>query len=271
MLADSAVVESAGEVESPPALRARNISKRFGGIVALDDVSIDVTAGRITGLVGDNGAGKSTLIRILSAVLSPDSGMVELDGAPVHFASPAAARAAGIETVYQDLALAGNMPVWANIYLGRELLRGPKRFNVLDKRRMAVEAEEMLSRLSRNMPPIEAPTSRLSGGQRQAIAIARAAAWGSKVIIMDEPTAALGPAETRAVEEVILGLRDRGFAVLIISHNLEQVFRLVDRVWVLRRGRMIGSRLLVDTTPEEIVGMITGASVVLSGRAGERS
>jgi D-xylose transport system ATP-binding protein len=251
-----------------PTLRARQISKRFGGLVALDDVSLDVVAGQITGLVGDNGAGKSTLIRILSAVLNPDSGTVELEGAPVHFTSPAEARAAGIETVYQDLALAGNMPVWANIYLGRELLRGPRPLNVLDKRRMTVEAEAMLSRLSRTMPPIDAPTSQLSGGQRQAIAIARAAAWGSKVIIMDEPTAALGPAETRAVEEVIAGLRDRGFAVLIISHNLEQVFRLVDRVWVLRRGRMIGDRLLSSSTPEEIVGMITGATAVVRGQGG---
>ena len=249
-----------------PTLRARGIGKRFGGVVALDDVSIDVEAGQITGLVGDNGAGKSTLIRILSAVLAPDSGTIELDGEPVHFASPAAAREAGIETVYQDLALAGNMPVWANIFLGRELLRGPKRLRIIDKRRMATEAEAMLSRLSRTMPPIDAPTSQLSGGQRQAIAISRAAAWGSKVIIMDEPTAALGPAETRAVEEVIAGLRDRGFAVLIISHNLEQVFRLVDRVWVLRRGRMIGHRLLRNSTPEEIVAMITGAASVVRTR-----
>jgi simple sugar transport system ATP-binding protein len=160
------------------------------------------------------------------------------------------------------------MPVWANIYLGRELLRGPRALNILDKRRMAIEGEAMLSRLSRTMPPIDAPTSQLSGGQRQAIAIARAAAWGSKVIIMDEPTAALGPAETRAVEEVIAGLRDRGFAVLIISHNLEQVFRLVDRVWVLRRGRMIGDRWLSSSSPEEIVAMITGATAVLRGQGG---
>jgi ABC-type sugar transport system ATPase subunit len=160
------------------------------------------------------------------------------------------------------------MAVWANIYLGRELLRGPKPLSVLDKRRMAVEAEAMLSRFSRTMPPLDAPTSQLSGGQRQAIAIARAAAWGSKVIIMDEPTASLGPAETRAVEEVIAGLRDRGFAVLIISHNLEQVFRLVDRVWVLRRGRMIGDRWLASSSPEEIVGMITGATAVVRGQGG---
>src|ERR671910_628904 len=208
-----------------PTLRARHVSKRFGGVVALDD-------------------------------------------APIDFTSPAEARAAGIETVYQDLALAGNMPVWANIYLGRELLRGPRSLNILDKRRMAIEGEAMLSRLSRTMPPIDAPTSQLSGGQRQAIAIARAAAWGSKVIIMDEPTAALGPAETRAVEEVIAGLRDRGFAVLIISHNLEQVFRLVDRVWVLRRGRMIGDRWLSSSSPEEIVAMITGATAVVRGQGG---
>ncbi|MFN8590301.1 MAG: ATP-binding cassette domain-containing protein [Thermomicrobiales bacterium] len=242
-----------------PALRARHVSKRFGGVVALDDVGIELFAGQITGLVGDNGAGKSTLIRILSAVLPPDSGTIELDGAEVTFTSPAAARAAGIETVYQDLALAGNMPVWANIFLGRELLRGPSVLRVLDKRTMAEQATAMLARFSRNLPPIDAPAEVLSGGQRQAIAIARAAAWGSRVIIMDEPTAALGPAETRSVEEVILGLRDKGFAVLIISHNLEQVFRLVDRVWVLRRGRMIGNRLLTESSPEEIVGLITGA------------
>jgi ABC-type sugar transport system ATPase subunit len=270
MHADPATITLADEEGSAPTLRAHGISKRFGGVVALDDASIDIVSGQIAGLVGDNGAGKSTLIRIISAVLTPDSGTIELDGQPAHFSSPAEARAAGIETVYQDLALAGNMPVWANIYLGRELLRGPKHLSILDKRRMADEAESMLSRLSRTMPPIDAPTSQLSGGQRQAIAIARAAAWGSKVIIMDEPTASLGPAETRAVEEVIAGLRDRGFAVLIISHNLEQIFRLVDRVWVLRRGRMIGNRRLAETTPEEVVAMITGATAVLPGQAGER-
>ncbi len=149
------------QAELPPTLRARHVSKRFGGVVALDDVSIDVVAGQITGLVGDNGAGKSTLIRILSAVLGADVGTVELDGAPVDFTSPSEARAAGIETVYQDQALAGNMPDWANIYLGRELLRGPRTLNILDKRRMAIEGAAMLSRLSRTMPPIDAPTSHL--------------------------------------------------------------------------------------------------------------
>jgi simple sugar transport system ATP-binding protein len=240
-------------------LRAVEVSKRFGGVVALDQVSIDVPSGLITGLVGDNGAGKSTLIRVLSGVHVPDSGSVELDGLPVRFASPADARSAGIETVFQDLALAGNLPVWANVYLGRELLRGPRALGILDKRRMARQAHEMLGRFSRNLPPVNAKTDRLSGGQRQAIAIARAAAWGSKVVIMDEPTAALGPAETRSVEEAIVGLRDRGFAILIISHNLEQVFRLVDDVWVMRRGQMVGRRRIAETSPEEVVGLITGA------------
>lgn len=242
---------------SVPVLRAIGISKRYGAVVALEDVSIDVVPGEISGLVGDNGAGKSTLIKIFSAVLQPDQGTIEFAGQQVRFDSPAAARTAGIETVYQDLALAGNMPVWANIFLGREWTRG---FGLLDKRGMAADAREMLERFQMNVPPIQAPVSALSGGQRQAVAIARAAAWGSKAIIMDEPTAALGVAETRAVEEVILGLRERGFGLLLVSHNLDQVFRLADQIWVLRRGHLIGSGRRRETTPEEIVGMITGAS-----------
>lgn len=241
--------------ETEPTLRASGISKQFGAVVALDDVSIEIYPGEIAGLVGDNGAGKSTLIKIISAVHRPDAGSIEFAGRPVEFGSTAEARAAGIETVYQDLALAGNMSVWANIFLGRERLN---RFGLLDKRGMASEAQAMLERLQINVPPINAPVAALSGGQRQAIAIARAAAWGSRVIIMDEPTAALGVAETAAVEEVIRGLRERGFGLLIISHNLDQVFRLADRIWVLRRGRFVGSRRTDETTPQEIVSMITG-------------
>ncbi|MEA2526163.1 MAG: simple sugar transport system ATP-binding protein [Thermomicrobiales bacterium] len=240
-----------------PVLRATGISKRFGAVVALEDVGIEVAAGEIAGLVGDNGAGKSTLIKILSAVLRADTGTIEFDGQPMSFASPAEARAAGIETVYQDLALAGNMTVWSNIFLGRERTSG---LGLLDKRGMAREARQMLERFRMNVPPINAPVAALSGGQRQAIAIARAAAWGSKLIIMDEPTAALGIGETRAVEEVILGLKERGFALLIISHNLDQVFRLADSIWVLRRGRLIGMRRRAQTTPDEIVSLITGAA-----------
>ncbi|MGD9710826.1 MAG: ATP-binding cassette domain-containing protein, partial [Thermomicrobiales bacterium] len=210
-------MESPASHDPAPILRAIDISKHFGGVTALDHVSLEIYPGEIAGLVGDNGAGKSTLIKIISAVFRPDSGSIEFEGRPAHFASPAEARAAGIETVYQDLALAGNMPVWANIFLGRERLN---RWNLLDKHGMASDARSMLERLRINVPPMSTSVSALSGGQRQAIAIARAAAWGSRVIIMDEPTAALGVAETAAVEEAIRGLRSQGFGVLIISHNL---------------------------------------------------
>ena len=238
-----------------PLLRASGVGKRFGAVTALESVDIEVYPGEITGLVGDNGAGKSTLIKIISGVHQADSGVVELDGKAVSFGSAAEARAAGIETVFQDLALAGNMSVWANIYLGREKTWGP---GFLDKRGMAASAKQMLDQLRMNVPPIDSPVAALSGGQRQAIAIARAAAWGSKIIIMDEPTAALGVGETAAVEELIRGLRDQGFGLLIISHNLDQVFRLADRITVIRRGRFVGARKTAETSPEEIVAMITG-------------
>jgi len=243
-----------------PVLQATSISKHFGAVVALDDVSITVYPGEVTGLVGDNGAGKSTLIKILSGAQPADRGTISLDGAPVHFSSPSDARSAGVETVYQDLALAGNMTIWANIFLGRERLMGPRGLQLLDKRRMAREAREMLERLGLNVLPISTTVASMSGGQRQAVAIARAAAWGTKVIILDEPTAALGVAETQAVEEVIKGLRDKGFGILMISHNLQQIDRLTDRIWVLRRGRMVDQCRRADTDMEEIVSVITGAA-----------
>jgi ABC-type sugar transport system ATPase subunit len=245
---------------SEPVLQAIGISKRFGAVVALEDVSFDLYPGEIAGLVGDNGAGKSTLIKIFSAVLRPDSGAIAFDGETVTFHTPSEARAAGIETVYQDLALAGNMTIWANIFLGREETIGPKALNILDKQRMAREARQMLARLDLNVPPIQSTVASLSGGQRQAIAIARAAAWGSKVIILDEPTASLGVAETHAVEQIILGLRERGFGIIMISHNMPQVERLADTIWVLRRGQMVDHCRRADTDLEEIVSLITGAS-----------
>ncbi|HET7717869.1 MAG TPA: ATP-binding cassette domain-containing protein [Bauldia sp.] len=241
-------------------LRATGIKKSFGAVVALKDVSLALPAGEVTGLVGDNGAGKSTLVKILSGVTRPDAGSIQFDGATVDFSSPAEARARGIETVYQDLALVGTMPVWANVYLGRELLSGPPFLNILNKRKMISNAGDMLSRFVGHVPPLKQPVDSLSGGQRQIVAIARAGAWGSKLIIMDEPTAALGVAETRAVEEVIHGLRERGLTILVISHNLDQIFRITDRIWVLRRGDMIGTRETRRTRPEEIVSMITGAA-----------
>src|SRR5215470_17601926 len=187
-------------------LRVEAISKSFGAVVALHDVTLEIAAGETTGLVGDNGAGKSTLIKILSGVLRPDNGMVTFDGRRADFASPAEARASGIETVYQDLALAGNMTVWANLYLGRELVHGPRFMQILDKRAMITGTDERLRRFIANVPPIDEPVDALSGGQRQIVAIARAGAWGSKLVLMDEPTASLGVAETHAVEEVIRSL-----------------------------------------------------------------
>jgi ABC-type sugar transport system ATPase subunit len=199
------------------------------------------------------------LIKIISGVLRPDNGMVTFDGRRADFASPAEARASGIETVYQDLALAGNMTVWANLYLGRELVHGPRFMQILDKRAMIAGTDERLRQFIANVPPIDEPVDALSGGQRQIVAIARAGAWGSKLVLMDEPTAALGVAETHAVEEVIRGLKARGLTILVISHNLDQIFRITDRIVVLRRGRIIGTRETATTHPDEIVGMITGA------------
>ena len=241
-------------------LRVERISKSFGAVVALQDVTLHLPAGEITGLVGDNGAGKSTLIKIISGVLTPDAGSIEFRGKAAHFASPAAAREQGIETVYQDLALAGNLPVWANLYLGRELTVGPKTLHILDKRAMLSKTGEMLERFIRNVPPVAEPVESLSGGQRQVVAIARAGAWGSKLILMDEPTAALGVVETKAVEDVIFELKRQGLTILVISHNLDQIFRVTDGVWVMRRGRVIGYRQTTRTHPDEIVSMITGAA-----------
>jgi ABC-type sugar transport system ATPase subunit len=247
-------------------LRAEHVNKSFGAVVALDGVTLHLPKGEITGLVGDNGAGKSTLIKIISGVLTPDAGSIEFDGRPAHFTSPAEARARGVETVYQDLALVGNIAVWANVYLGRELTTGPTFLHMLDRRAMLANTGEMLKRFMRNPPPIDEPVEKLSGGQRQVVAIARAGAWGSKLILMDEPTAALGVAETAAVEEVIFELRRQGLTVLVISHNLDQVFRVTSGIWVLRRGSVIGYRETAATRPEEIVSMITGAPTLAGSR-----
>jgi len=253
------VTESSAE--SPDALlRIDRINKSFGAVVALKDVTLHIPRGQITGLVGDNGAGKSTLIKIISGVLKPDSGAIEFAGKRADFGSPAEAREQGIETVYQDLALAGNLTVWANLYLGREVTVGPKFLHILDKRAMLANAGRMLGRFVKNAPPIDGPVEMLSGGQRQVVAIARAGAWGTKLILMDEPTAALGVAETKAVEDVIFELKRHGLTILVISHNLDQIFRITDGVWVMRRGRIIGYREKASTHPDEIVSMITGAA-----------
>ena len=241
-----------------PVLGLAKIRKLFGGIVAIEELSLGVQAGEIVALVGDNGAGKSTLIKIISGVHQPDSGKLEVSGRAVSFPNPSAARSEGIEVVYQDLALVNNQPVYMNMFLGRELVKKP--LGLLDRRSMVGETQELLAELDVRVPSVHRPVWDMSGGQRQGVAIARATHWASKLILLDEPTAALGVAETARVEELIRKLRQRNLAILLVSHNLEQVFTLADRICVLRRGVQMGVLVTKSTNRNEIVKMITGVS-----------
>jgi simple sugar transport system ATP-binding protein len=244
--------------QSMPPLRLSNIRKQFGGVVAIERFDLEVRAGEIVALVGDNGAGKSTLVKIVSGVYLPTAGEIQLQGRPASFRDPSDARRQGVEVVYQDLALVDSQPVYMNMFLGRERTRGPLR--LLDRRRMVRETQELVDALDVRIPSAKATIRELSGGQRQAVAICRATHWASSLVLMDEPTAALGVAETAKVEELILRLRGRGAAVLVVSHNIDQVFRIADRVAVLRRGKQVGVRGIAETTRNEVVSMITGAS-----------
>ncbi len=241
---------------SAPVLSLRRIRKRFGGIVAIQEFSIDLHAGEIVALVGDNGAGKSTLIKIVSGVHRPSSGNMAMEGETVSFADSGEARRRGIEVVYQDLALANQQPVYMNLYLGRELRHPVTR--LLDRGRMISESEKLVRDLNVNLPSVRARIREMSGGQRQGVAIARATHFARKLILLDEPTAALGVAETAKVESIIASLRARGLSILMISHSLDQVFRLADRITVLRRGRQVAVRGAAVTDKNEIVSMITG-------------
>jgi len=247
---------SAPAAAAAPLVRLEAVRKELGAVVAVEEVSLEVGAGEIVALVGDNGAGKSTVVRCLAGLHAPTSGRILLDGAPVRLASPLDARAHGIDVVPQDLALASAQPVYMNVFLGRELVRGPLR--LLDRAAMAAQTRALLDELGVRLEDPARPIRDLSGGQRQAVAIARAAHWAQRLVLMDEPTAALGVAETARVEELILRLRDQGRAILLVSHSLDQVLRLADRVCVLRRGRQIGVRRAGETTGEELVAMITG-------------
>lgn len=239
-------------------LSLKNIHKVFGGIVAIKDFSLALKAREIVALVGDNGAGKSTLIKIISGVYTPTSGSIYLDGEITSFSDASAARSKGIEVVYQDLALVDQQPVFMNMFLGREITKPP--FGLLDKARMRRDSQQLVDELDVRIPSASSTISELSGGQRQGIAIARATHWASKLILLDEPTAALGVAETLKVEELIARLKEKNLAILIISHSLDQVFKLSDRICVLRRGEQIGVRETAKTNKNEIVSMITGVS-----------
>jgi simple sugar transport system ATP-binding protein len=244
-----------------PLLEARNIEKHFGRVVALRDANFSLRPNEVHAIVGDNGAGKSTLIKILSGVYEADAGELLLDGRRVTIANPREARALGIETVYQDLALADHLDAAGNLFLGREELRPPPLswFGLLDKKAMRSRTVEEMRRLKIGIQSVDEPVLRLSGGQRQAVAVARAIAWGHRVVIMDEPTAALGVRESAMVLELIKEVRSHGLTVIMISHNLPEVFAVADRITVLRLGRTITTLKTFETSLDAVVGMMTGA------------
>ncbi|MGV1868187.1 ATP-binding cassette domain-containing protein [Rhizobium sp. VS19-DR96] len=239
-----------------PVLQLKDIRKTFDAVVAIENFSLDIYPGEIVALVGDNGAGKSTLIKIVSGVYGPTSGTITIEGDTV-MASATMARSHGIEVVYQDLALADQQTVYMNMFLGRELTNG---IGLLDRKTMIAETEKLVKELDVRIPSAHATIRDLSGGQRQGVAIARATRWAKKLILLDEPTAALGVAETAKVEEIVQSLKSRNIGVLIISHSLDQVFKLSDRICVLRTGKQIGIRWTTETHKNEIVSMITGVS-----------
>jgi ABC-type sugar transport system ATPase subunit len=245
-----------------PVLEARNIARHFGAVVALADASLQLYPREVVGLVGDNGAGKSTLLKILSGILTPSGGEIVIDGKPVALKRAQDAMDAGIETVYQDLALVDTMSAYQNVYLGREeLSKNPiaRLFNLVDDRQMRERARQVLDSLKVKVPSINVSVKGMSGGQRQCLAIARALLWGRRIVILDEPTAALGVRETGQVLEVIRDLRQHDVSVIIVSHNMQQLMSVADRITVMRLGRTIASRTVKDTEVNEIVGLITGA------------
>jgi D-xylose transport system ATP-binding protein len=254
-----------GETTSPPPerppsgeprLRLRGISKSFGAVRALYQVDFEVNDGEVVGLVGDNGAGKSTLIKVISGVGPADEGEIFLEGQKISIPNPQAANRVGIETVYQDLALCDNLDVVANLFLGREERSFLRSLNEID---MEKQALNVLRTLDVKLPSTRTAVATLSGGQRQSVAVAKSILRKAKVVLLDEPTAALGVAQTRQVLNLIRRLREQGLAVVVISHNLADVFEVVDRVIVLRLGRRVGTFEIKTTTPEQIVAAITGA------------
>ncbi|MEV6102116.1 ATP-binding cassette domain-containing protein [Nocardia sp. NPDC059246] len=242
-------------------LEAEGLQKRYGGVEALRGAGFQVGAGEVVALIGDNGAGKSTLVKCLSGAEQPDGGRILLDGKPVRMASPTAARRLGVETVYQDLAVAPDLDPAANLFLGRELLRKglPGRLGMLDRKAMRTQAAEHFQRLGVVLPSADVPIGSLSGGQRQTVAVARAVMWASRVVFMDEPTAALGVVQRERVLDVIRRVRDQGIGVVLISHNMPEVLAVADRIEVLRLGQRVARFTAADATLEQLVGAMTGA------------
>jgi simple sugar transport system ATP-binding protein len=246
---------------APPLLEARRIVKSFGRVRALRGANFTVNAGEVVALVGDNGAGKSTLVKVLAGVEPPDAGEILFEGEPVTIGSPLEARALGIETVYQDLALASELDPAANLFLGREVLRGGLlgKLGFLDNGAMRWRADEAFKSLGVGLQDSRATVATMSGGQRQGVAVSRAVTWASKVVFMDEPTAALGVVQTRHVLDLILRVRERGLAVVLISHNMPEVFEVADRIEVLRLGERVARFNIGEASMEDVVGAMTGA------------
>jgi simple sugar transport system ATP-binding protein len=243
-------------------LAVRDVVKSYGPVHALRGVSFSVRSGDVLGLIGDNGAGKTTLVKCLSGIIRPDSGEIEIDGSPAAIDSPKAAHRLGIETVHQDLALIDTLDVTANLFLNRERVAGggPLRsLGWLRNREMHRQAKRILDSLRINIPSVRMPIERLSGGQRQAVAVGRAVAWGQRIVLMDEPSAALGVEQTRLVLELVRTLRERGVIVVFISHNMQQVLEVCTRAVVLRHGAVAADVAVADVTARDLVNFITGA------------
>jgi len=247
-----------------PLLSIQNVGKRYGAVTALEDVSFDVHAGEVMALLGDNGAGKSTLIKIIAGAQPPSSGRLVLDGREVRFASPADAKEAGIETVYQDLSLCPNVDVVANFFMGRELVRRVAGLQWLREREMEAETAKALKDLGTRVPSLRARVDTLSGGQRQAIELARFVHWGGRLVLLDEPFAALGVTQTRRGLELIEQVKQKGVAVIVITHNVLHALQVADSVVVLHQGRVAGVRRRHETGHEELVALITTGGGMLA-------
>jgi ABC-type sugar transport system ATPase subunit len=257
--------------ESPVVLEVRGVTKYFGPVTALRDVSLRLRQGEVLGLIGDNGAGKSTLVGVIAGTLRPDAGTVVVDGRERAFATPADARKAGIETVYQNLALIPTLNLAENVYLRRELLAPGIGCYVrlMRKRAMRRQAREGFERFGVTLPPVRTKVSALSGGQRQAVAITRAVLWGSHIVLLDEPAAALGVRQTELVLSLVERLKSHGVAIVFISHNMEHVLRVADRVAVMRLGTKVADiDVHAQTTGTDLVGLMTGATAGATGAAG---
>lgn len=246
--------------DTVPVLHINNVKKNFGSVEALRGVNFEVYGGEVVALLGDNGAGKSTLVKIIAGNQQPSSGELSFEGKPVHFRSPMDSKACGIETVYQDLSLCPNVDVVANFFMGREITRNFFGIRVLDEKAMQDETEKTLNSVGTRIPSTRTNVEFLSGGQRQAIELSRFVHWGGKLVMLDEPFAALGVEQTARGLELIKKIKDMGIAVIVITHNMMHAFQVADRVVVLRQGVVVGDRKTADTSPEEVVRMITGDS-----------